>query len=68
MKKRMIVNIVIVTCAIAGIFFIVKYDVMGRLYNVISRQVAQNKSQSEKNNAQGELIYVTVLNKDGNYY
>ena len=66
MKKRMIINIILVICIIAGIFFLVRYDVMGRLYDVISRQVAQNKSESKNSDAQGELIYETVLDKDGN--
>lgn len=44
----MIINIILIAFIIAGIFFLVRYDVMGRLYYVISRQVAQNKSQSEK--------------------
>ncbi len=39
---------------------------MGRLYDVMSSQVTQNKSQVEENNNQGEPIYETVVDEDGN--
>lgn len=68
MKKRIIVNIILIVSIIACIFFLVRYDVMGKLYDVISRQIAQNKSESKNSDVQGELIYETVLDKDGNEF
>ena len=39
---------------------------MGRLYDVINRQVAQNKSELKNSDVQGELIYETVLDDERN--
>lgn len=66
MKKRMVINIILIAFIVVGIFFIVRYDVIGKLYDVISCQVAQNKSELENSDVQGELIYETVLDDEGN--
>ena len=66
MKKRMIINIILIVSFVIGIFFLIRYDAMGKLYDAISRQVAQNKSESKNSDVHGELIYETVVNKDGN--
>ncbi len=66
MKKRMVINIILIAFTIAGIFFLIRYEIMGKLYDAMSSQVTQNKSQSEKNNARDELIYETVVDEDGN--
>ena len=68
MKKRKIINIVLVVCIIAGIFFLIKYDVMGRLYDIINLQVAQNKSGQVNDDAQDEIIYETIVDEDGNEF
>ena len=68
MKKRKIINIVLAVCIIVGIFFLIKYDVMGRLYDIIELQVAQNKSDQTNNNGQGDIIYETVLDEEGNEF
>ena len=68
MKKRIIINIILVTCIIAGILFLIRYDVMGRLYDVINRQVAQNKSDQVNGDDPEEIIYETVLDGDGNEF
>ena len=65
MKKRKIINIILIVSFAIGIFFLIRYDVIGRLYDVMSCQVAQNKSQS-KSDTQRELKYETVLDEDGN--
>jgi hypothetical protein len=44
MNKRKIINITLIACTIIGVFFLIKYDVMGRLYDIIELQTAQNKS------------------------
>ena len=56
MKKRKIINIILIVSFAIGIFFLIRYDVIGRLYDVMSCQVAQNKSQS-KSDTQRELKY-----------
>jgi len=68
MKKRKIIKIVLVACIIVGIFFLIKYDVMGRLYDIINFQVAQNKSGHVSDDTQEEIIYETVLDEDGNEF
>lgn len=65
MKKRLIINIILIVSFIISIFFLIRYDVMGKLYDLKNLQFSQNKSQSE-NNAHRELKYETVLDKDGN--
>ena len=45
-----------------------KYDVMGRLYDIIELQVAQNKSGQANDNVQGEIMYETLVDKSGNEF
>lgn len=68
MNKRKIINITLIACTVIGIFFLMKYDVMGRLYDIIELQVAQNKSNQAIDNTQGEIIYETMVDKDGNEF
>ena len=68
MNKRKIINIVLIVCTIVGMFFLIKYDVMGRLYDIIKLQVAQNKSDQVNGDALEEIIYETVLDEDGNEF
>jgi len=68
MKKRKIINIVLAVCIIVVIFFLIKYDVMGRLYDIINLQVDQNKSGPVDDDAQDKIIYETVLDEDGNEF
>jgi hypothetical protein len=68
MKRRKIINIVLIACIVIGVFFLIKYDVMGRLYDIIKLQVAQNKSDQVNGNALEEIIYETVLDEDGNEF
>jgi len=68
MKKRKIINITLIVCSIIGIFFLIKYDFIGRLYDIIDLQVAQNKSGQESDGARKEKIYETVLDEDGNEF
>ena len=68
MKKRKIINIVLIVCSIVGVFFLIRYDVMGKLYDVIDLQVAQNKSDQVSDNALEETIYETVLDEECNEF
>ena len=68
MNKRKIINITLIACTIIGVFFLIKYDVMGRLYDIIELQTAQNKSDQVNGNALEEIIYETVMDEDGNEF
>ena len=46
----------------------IKYDVMGKLYDIIELQVTQSKSSQAIDNTQGEIIYETMIDKDGNEF
>jgi len=66
MKNWKIINIIIIACVIIGLFFLVKFDVMGKLYDTIEQEKSLNKSTKEKDDVQGEIIHKTVLDEDGN--
>ena len=66
-KKRIIISIVVVICVLVGSFFIMRFGVVGRIYNAINKPVVENKAESEKE-APEELKYETEHDKDGNEY
>ncbi len=66
MKNWKIINIIIIACVIIGLFFLVKFDVMGKLYDTIEHEKKLNKAIQEKDDVQGEIIYKTFIDKDGN--
>ena len=68
MNKRKIINIALIVFTVIGVLFLIKYDVMGRLYDIIELQVAQSKYDQENDNNQGEIIYETMIDKDGNEF
>jgi len=59
-KKRIITSIVVVICVLVGIFFIMRFGVLGRIYDAI------NKDDSTNEVGQEELKYETLHDKDGN--
>lgn len=64
-KKRIIISIVVVICVLVGSFFIMRFGVVGRIYDAINKLVAENKAEGE---GPEELKYETFLDKDGNEY
>jgi len=64
-KKRIIISIVVILCVFVGVFFVMRFGVIGRFYNAISRYVVQDKAESEEEGPE-ELKYETFLDKDGN--
>ena len=64
MKKRTIINIIILVVFITGVFFIAKFDAMGKLYERMKQQATQNKT-AKKENTKREFIYETILDNDG---
>jgi len=63
-KKRIIIIVVVgsVLVLLAGLFFLVKYDVMGKLYDV----TFGHSQEEEDVEAMGDIIHETILDKDGN--
>jgi len=68
MKKRKIINIVLVACIIVGIFSIVKYDVEGVIKKAIAEMQDkwENRGESEKLQDGEEIVYEKSIDKDGN--
>jgi hypothetical protein len=66
-KKKIIISIVVILCVLVGIFFVMRFDVIGKIRNAINKLIVENKAESEKE-APEELKYVTEHDKDGNEY
>ena len=69
MKKRKIINIVLVVCIVIGIFFVIKFDLVGKIENMIHQQKIKNEASDkidEKYPDEPELIKETFIDKDGN--
>jgi len=69
MKKRKIINIVLVACVVIGIFFVIKFDLVGKIENIIYQQKIKNEISNEANEKypdEPELITETFIDKDGN--
>jgi len=69
MKKRKIINIVLVVCIAIGIFFVIKFNLIGKIENIIYQQKIKNEISAETDEKypdEPELIKETFINKDGN--
>jgi len=69
MKKRKIINIVLVVCIVIGIFFVIKFNLVGKIENKIYQQKIKNEASdktNEKYSDEPELITETFIDKDGN--
>jgi len=69
MKKRKIINIVLVTCVVIGIFFVIKFNLVGKMENIIYQQKIKNEilaKTNEKYPDEPKLITETFKDKDGN--
>lgn len=69
-KKRIIIIVVVgsVFVLLAGLFFLVKYDVMGKLYDVIDSQIAEDAT-SDVTPGRGEGIggeKIFLIDEEGN--
>jgi len=64
MKKRKIINIALVVFMVIGIFFVIKFDLVGKIENKIHQQKIKNEASAETN--ESELIKETFIDKDGN--
>jgi len=64
-KKRIIISIVVVICVLVGVFFVMRFGVLGRIYDAIRCYVVQSQSDEE---VEEELMYENEHDKDGNEY
>jgi len=67
-KKKIITSIVVVICVLVGIFFIMRFSVMGRIYDAINKPVVENKAESAKEEVPEEFRYETRHDKGGKEY
>lgn len=64
MRRRKIINIALVVCIVIGVFFVIKFDLVGRIENKINQQKIKNEASAETDKS--ELITKTFTVKDGN--
>jgi len=64
-KKKIIISVVAAVCVLVGSFFIMRFDVVGRIYDAINKLVVQNKAEGE---GPEEFRYETRHDKDGKEY
>jgi len=65
-KKRIIISIVVVICVLVGSFFIIKFGVIGRIYDTVNKLAFAIIAVPSKKEAPEELKYETLHDKDGN--
>jgi hypothetical protein len=64
MKKRKIINIVLIVFIVIGIFLVIKFDLVGKIENKVNKKKIKNEA-SAKTDESG-LITETFIDKDGN--
>ena len=68
MKKRKIINIVLITCIAVGIFFVIKFDLVSKIEKKIYLQKIKNEvlaKSNEKYSDKPESITETFKDKNG---
>ncbi|MBC8388068.1 MAG: hypothetical protein H8E13_08480 [Actinobacteria bacterium] len=67
-KKRIIISLVVVICVLVGIFFIMRFDVLGRIYDAINSQIAEDAT-ANVTPGRGEVIggeKIFLIDEEGN--
>jgi len=64
MKRRKIINIVLTVFIVIGIFFVIKFNLVGKIENKIQQQKIKNGVSAKTD--ESELIMETFIDKDGN--
>jgi len=64
MKRRKIINIILIIIIVIGIFLVIKFDLVGRIENKINQQ--KIKIESSAKTDESELIKEIFIDKDGN--
>jgi hypothetical protein len=73
-KKKLIISLVVVVCVLVGSFFVIKFGVVGRIYNAINKLVMDDEDKEVEllhlvpSEDPEELMYETEMDKDGNEY
>ena len=73
-KKKLIISLVVVVCVLVGSFFVIKFGVVGRIYNAINKLVMDDEDKEVEllhlvpSEGPEELMYETEMDKDGNEY
>jgi len=69
MNTRKVINIVLVICVAIGVFFVNRFDLVGKIENIIYEQKVKNETLNkadERNNDEDKFIKEKLLDKDGN--
>jgi len=64
MKKRKIINIVLIIIIVIGIFLVIKFDLVGKIESKIQQQKVKKEASAKTD--ESELIKETFIDKDGN--
>jgi len=73
-KKKIIISIVVVAFVFIGAFFVMRFGVIGRIYDAVNKQVMDNEDKEVTllylvpSEDPEELRYETEMDKDGNEY
>jgi hypothetical protein len=69
MKKRKVINIVLVICIAIGVFLVIRFGLVSRIENIVYEQKIKNENlnkDDEMHNDGPELVTEKLLDKDGN--
>ena len=47
-KKRIIISAAVAVCVLVGVFFVVRFGVLGRIYDAVSEPIAEGEAESEE--------------------
>jgi len=64
MKKRKIINIILIVLIVIGIFFVIKFDLVGKIENKVNQQRIKNETSAETD--ESGLITETFIDENGN--
>jgi len=69
MNKRKVINIILVICLAIGIIFVIKFDLVGKIENIISEKKIKKEALTKADEEyydEDKLITEKLLDKDGN--
>jgi len=64
MKKRKIINTVLIILIVIGIFLVIKFDLVGKIENKVNQQKIKNETSAETD--ESGLITETFIDENGN--
>jgi len=69
MKKWKVINIILVICLAIGLFFVIKFNLIEKIENIVYEQKIKNENVTKADDKyadEDELIKEKLLDKDGN--